>query len=113
MPPMTLEQLAYVMQFVHPEKILAGLPGINDTTVAAIFGIDATTYGSIRAGFADAARRAAQDLLADAAFAERLARLPFTAGAKVVGLGDSITDDYQSWAELLRHLLALRCSGEG
>jgi lysophospholipase L1-like esterase len=35
-------------------------------------------------------------------------RLPFAPGATVVGLGDSITDDDQSWLEILRHLLAER-----
>src|SRR5262249_7009913 len=84
----TFDQLAYVIQFVHPEKILEGLPGLNDGTVAAIFGLRATAYSAIRAGFTDAARRAAQELLADPAFAERVERLPFAAGARVVGLGD-------------------------
>ena len=30
----------------------------------------------------------------------------------IVGLGDSITDDYQSWLEILRHLLAERRPGD-
>jgi lysophospholipase L1-like esterase len=110
---LTLDQLTYVLQFVHPEKTLAGLPGLSDATVAAVFGLDGTAYRRIRAGFTEAARRAAQELLEDPTFAGRVERLPFAAGAKVIGLGDSITDDYQSWLEVLRHLLALRRPGDG
>jgi lysophospholipase L1-like esterase len=110
---LTLDQLTYVLQFVHPEKTLAGLPGLSDTTVAAVFGLDGTAYRRIRAGFTEAAGRAAQELLEDPSFAGRVERLPFAAGAKVIGLGDSITDDYQSWAEVLRHLLALCRPGDG
>ena len=51
---------------------------------------------------------AASELLADADFAARVDRLPFAANSTVVGLGDSITDDLQSWLEILRHLLDLR-----
>jgi acyl-CoA thioesterase I len=35
-------------------------------------------------------------------------RLPFRAGEIVVGVGDSITDDLQSWLETVRLLLELR-----
>ena len=46
--------------------------------------------------------------MADPDFAARVDRLPFQTGDTVVGLGDSITDDDQSWIEILRHLLAQR-----
>jgi len=41
-------------------------------------------------------------------FAAQVDRLPFRRGDVVVGLGDSITDDDQSWLEILRHLLEIR-----
>lgn len=107
------DQLAYVIQFEHVEKILADMPGINDANVAALFGTNARWYRSIRDGFAQRARGAAADLLSDAGFARCVDRLPFRAGDKVVGLGDSITDDDQSWLEILRHLLDLRCPDDG
>ena len=113
MDRLTVEQLTYVMQFVHPEKFLTGLPGLNETTVATLFGLDFATYSRIRAGFVEAARGVAQELLTDASFRERVARLPFAAGSTVAGVGDSITDDYQSWLEILRHLLELRRPGDG
>ena len=105
---LTPTQRAYVLQFQHKEKLLAGIPGVGDATVAALWELDAATYRRIRETFSERARRAARELLADDAFAARVGRLPFAAGATVVGLGDSITDDDQSWLEILRHLLALR-----
>jgi len=101
-------QLAYVLQFQHKEKLVAHIPGVNDANIAALWGMDATTYRRTRDRFAQQAHHAAQKLLTDPDFAERVDRLPFAPGTAVVGLGDSITDDDQSWLEILRHLLALR-----
>lgn len=63
-------------------------------------------YAGIRDRFDAEARHAAEDLLADADLAGRVARLPFPPGARILAVGDSITDDLRSWAEILRHLLA-------
>jgi acyl-CoA thioesterase I len=103
------------IQYHHPEKTLSTLPGgpeIGDEMLAPFFGTDARTYREIKAAFADRARRCARELLQDAWFARFVDRLPFESGATVVGLGDSITDDYQSWLEILRHLLAERRPGD-
>jgi lysophospholipase L1-like esterase len=40
-------------------------------------------------------------------------RLPFQTGDTVVGVGDSLTDDLQSWLEIVRHLLELRRPQDG
>ncbi len=109
----TLEQVTYIIAFLHPEKMLAGTPGVNDLPLHVAFGVDKATYDSIRRGFEQRTRGAAQELLADPTFAQRVERLPFAPGDKVVGFGDSITDDYQSWLEILRHLLALRRPHDG
>jgi len=118
MIPYSPEQLAYLVQFIHPARTLGALPGVNDASVAddiiaAAFGLDVAEYRRIKRGFDDNARSAAQTLLQEADFAARVARLPFAPGAKVVALGDSITDDDQSWAEILRHLLALARPDDG
>jgi lysophospholipase L1-like esterase len=105
---LTPEQLDFLIQFVHPEKTLADLPGAGDADFAALFGLDADAYRGWKEAFASRARQAAEELLADPAFAARFDRLPFAAESTVVGLGDSITDDSQSWLEILRHLLDLR-----
>ncbi len=58
------------------------------------------------------ARDAALELLEDAPFAGRVDRLPFREGDTVVGVGDSMTDDLQSWLEIVRHLLQERRPGD-
>jgi lysophospholipase L1-like esterase len=108
MEELSPRQLAYVLQFQHKEKLVAHIPGVNDANIAALWGLDAVTYRRVRDDFARQARQAAQELLTDAQFAARVDRLPFAPQTTVVGLGDSITDDDQSWLEILRHLLILR-----
>lgn len=102
------------VRYHHPEKALAALPGgaeIGDEMLAPFFGTDVRTYREIKAAFTERARRGAHELLRDESFARCVDRLPFGAGSTVVGLGDSITDDSQSWLEILRHLLA-KCRPE-
>ncbi len=103
----TLDQLNFLIQFIHLEKLHADLPGVDEATLAHIFGIDLPTYKKIRGGFTERACQAAEELLAEPDFGERIARLPFRKGSKVVAIGDSITDDYQSWFEILRRVMEL------
>lgn len=111
---LTPERFAYRLQFSHIGKRVAEWPGAQEVAnLAAIYGIGADEYRRIESGFAANARGAAEMLLADSVFAERVGRLPFRKGAVVVGLGDSITDDWQSWLEILRHLLALHRPHDG
>jgi acyl-CoA thioesterase-1 len=105
MTDLTPDQNAYLIQFAHLDKIW---PGLNETAIAPVFGFDVETYRSIRASFAENTYNVASELLTDPVFAARVDRLPFKPGATVVGLGDSITDDLQSWLEILRHLLKMR-----
>lgn len=102
---LTPDQKAYVIQFTHLEKTW---PGLSEEAIALVHGVDVTTYRNIRARFSEQARYAAVELLADPVFAAQVDRLPFKPGGTVVGLGDSITHDLQSWAEILRNLLQLR-----
>lgn len=95
------------IQFAHPEKTL-GTPVVNDDICAALFGVDLITYLRIKEQFAMNAARAAEELLDDVAFATQLDQLPFQPNETVVAVGDSITDDLQSWFEILRHALAMQ-----
>ena len=109
-------EIEEAMRYHHPEKTLATLPGgpeIRDETLAPFFGADVETYQKIRHGFVERARRCARELLEDPRFARLVDALPFEPGSTVIGLGDSITDDYQSWFEILRHLLDGRRSDGG
>ena len=103
------EMVASFVRFVHFDKFL-GSYGVTleGDQLAALYGVDVQTYRDILAQFAAAARQAAEELLADSDFAVRVDQLPFAPGETVVAFGDSLTDDLQSWAEILRHLLTLR-----
>lgn len=105
LPP---EQLDFLIQFIHPEKSLASMPGIGATEFAALFELSPEEYRQRREAFANRARQTAEELLADADFAACVDHLPFAPNSTIVGLGDSITDDLQSWLTILRHLLDLR-----
>src|SRR5919112_3571761 len=104
------------MQYHHPEKTLAELPGgqkIGDELLAPFFGTDVRTYREIKGAFTERARRCARELLQDTRFARLVDRMSFEPGSTVVGLGDSITDDSQSWLEILRDLLNERRPADG
>jgi acyl-CoA thioesterase I len=100
------------IQYTHLDKLYGYLPGMA-RALPAIFGLDAEGYAEVTQRFAAQARRAARQLLADASFAAWVDALPFQPGQSVLAVGDSVTDDLQSWAEILRHLLDLRRPGDG
>jgi acyl-CoA thioesterase-1 len=106
------EQIEYLVQFNHPEKALRWFP-MESSTVAQILGIGNDFYDEIRFKFESHCRTAAEELLADPEFARKIDALPLEAGSTLVGLGDSITDDYQSWFEIFRHVIAIRRSDDG
>src|SRR5512139_250831 len=104
----TLDELTYIVQFTHLEKQHADLPDVSDDVIAPLFGVSADVYRGIKAGFTERACQAAKELLSDPVFAGQVDRLPFSHGATVAAVGDSITDDYQSWAVMLSCALELR-----
>jgi hypothetical protein len=59
------------------------------------------------------ASEAAGELLADQAVASMVDRLPLRKGAKVMVFGDSLTSEPQSWAVILREMLAMRRATDG
>ena len=95
------------LQYTHLEKLYGYLPGLPDA-LPSVFGMPTADYEAIRARFTAASRDAASELLTDPAFAALVDALPLTAGQTVLAVGDSMTDDLQSWAEILRHLLVQR-----
>jgi acyl-CoA thioesterase I len=100
------------IQYTHLEKLYGYLPGMAQS-MPAIFGLDPADYAELVARFDTHAQQAAQQLLADDRFAAQVDALPFGADQSVLAIGDSVTDDLQSWAEILRHLLDLRRPGDG
>lgn len=106
------EMIVKMLQHTHLEKLYGYLPGMAEA-IPAIHGIDRARYVELTEGFDAQARTAAEELLADGAFAALVDELPFQQGQTVFAAGDSITDDLQSWVEILRHLLELRRPGDG
>jgi lysophospholipase L1-like esterase len=102
-----------LVRFTHLEKTYGYLPGMSETTAAALFGLDEAAYRDTKNRFDENARGAARELLEVDGFAGRVDRLPFRPGDLVLSIGDSITDDLQSWLEILRHLLGLRRPQDG
>ncbi|QYJ15583.1 hypothetical protein Rxycam_01407 [Rubrobacter xylanophilus DSM 9941] len=107
---MMIEKL---VQFTHLEKLYGYLPGMDEALMARLFGLDPEEYREVRSRFDANARGAARELLEEPGFAESVDRLPFREGDTVVGVGDSITDDLQSWLEIVRHLLQERRPEDG
>jgi acyl-CoA thioesterase-1 len=107
-------EIVNLVQYIHPEKTFFWVPGLaNDDVRAGLYDLDVATYQAVQAEFAAAARRAAEELLADESFADKVDRLPFERNAVVAVLGESDTDSLQSWFEIVRHLLDLRRPEDG
>jgi len=102
------DMIRNLVRFTHPEKTYGYLPGMGEATLAALFGLDEADYRDARRRFDQNACTAARELLEEPGVAGRVDRLPFRSGETVVGVGDSFTDDLQSWLEIVRHLLELR-----
>jgi lysophospholipase L1-like esterase len=103
------EQMRFAVHFFHYEKTV----GASEEICAALLGFDLDAFRKIKTEFAYSVRQAAEELLADPAFIQAVDRLPFKPGAVVVGLGDSITDDYTSWCEILREVLSMHRPKDG
>jgi lysophospholipase L1-like esterase len=107
-------EIAYLVQYIHPEKTFFWVPGFaKEDVCAGLYDLDVATYQAIRNEFGATVRRAAEELLAEESFADKVDRLPFERNAVVAVLGESDTNSLQSWFEILRHLLDLRRPEDG
>src|SRR5687767_13727312 len=98
-----------LVQYTHLEKLYGYLPGMDESLMTQLlFGLGLEEYLRSGAASTPSARDAALELLKEPGFAGRFDRLPFRSGESVVGVGGSITDDLQSWLEIVRNLLELR-----
>ncbi|ADB49695.1 alpha/beta hydrolase fold domain-containing protein [Conexibacter woesei] len=115
-PDDTSHSGVFFARFVHPERYpliaRSPLPAADVRRLAGgLVGLDEEAYGSAANRFASSAATAAVELLDDADFAAAVRRLPFRTGDRVLALGDSITDDACSWAEILRAVLQATQAG--
>jgi lysophospholipase L1-like esterase len=113
---MSNEQLRWLLKVIQPERTLASLPGgasLGQEAHAALLGLPVESYATELARMRQEALDVAGTLLADPAVASMVDRLPLRQGDKVVAFGDSLTSDPQSWAVILRDMLALRRGSDG
>jgi lysophospholipase L1-like esterase len=80
----------------------------GDEVAASLHGVDLATYRAIQASFAENAERAARALLAEPEFERRVDEIPWEPDSVVLAIGDSITADRESWANVLGRCMALR-----
>ena len=111
------EELELLVRFEHPEKFLAvkELPGavlLSDGFLAGAYGCSIPALAAARRRLAARLEAAADELLGDPVLRAAVERFPLAAGGTLVALGDSITDDRLSWAELLRCCLERVRPGE-
>jgi len=77
--------------------------------LAAMLGCSRAAVGELRADLARGLEAGADELLAAPDYRRALVALPFTAGSRIVALGDSLTADRLGWFELIA--ASLRMSG--
>jgi acyl-CoA thioesterase I len=111
MKHVTSEQVERLLQFWHPEKLVAGMPGADDAftdeVCANLLGVELEIYQEAKSHLVERSYQAAKELLADSRFAVAVNHLPFADDSTIVGVGDSITEDGLSWLQLLERSLEL------
>jgi lysophospholipase L1-like esterase len=108
---MSNEQVRWLLKVIQPERTLASLPGgasLSQDAHAGLLDLPVEIYATELGRMQEEASEAAGALLADEAVASMVDRLPLRKGAKVVAFGDSLTSEPQSWAVILREMLAMR-----
>jgi lysophospholipase L1-like esterase len=113
---MSDEQVRWLLKVIQPERSLASLPGgasLGQDAHAALLGLPVEIYATELGRMQKEASEAADELLADQAVASMVDRLPLRKGAKVMVFGDSLTSDPQSWAVIVREMLAKRRDSDG
>ncbi len=113
---MSNEQVRWLLKVIQPGGTLASLPqgaSLSREAHAGLLGLPVETYADKLERMQKEAAEAADALLADQAVASMVDRLPLRKGAKVAVFGDSLTSDPQSWAVILREVLARRRNADG
>ncbi|WP_281557896.1 GDSL-type esterase/lipase family protein [Thalassomonas sp. RHCl1] len=106
------EQLQRQVQFFHPEKKYSFLRGgFSSAAHAALFGLREQFYNSIKETFANRVNEVAEVLCQDSDYVEAIKAMPLIpkgkTKARVVVIGDSLTDDSQSWFAIIARSFAI------
>ena len=102
------ELLQRQVQFFHPQKKYSFLRGGSSNAAhAALFGLLEQFYNTMKETFSNRVNYAAKALCDDKDYFQAIKSLPFKAQAKIVVLGDSLTDDSQSWFSIIERSFAI------
>lgn len=100
--------LEYLIQFSNIEKRFPLYQGVKDPEAVADFiGLDVDQFQKIRESFDKQVAQAAEEVLKDKEIMSRINNLPFKPNETIAVLGDSITDDRQSWFQIFCNVLNL------
>jgi acyl-CoA thioesterase-1 len=88
--------------------MLPPLPGLGNAVSAKLLATDVEEFEFGRERMNDEVCATARRLQCDSALAAMVDALHIPSGSTIIGLGDSITGESQSWFEILRALLAVR-----
>ena len=103
-----IEKAKRIIRFFHPEKRFGFMPGANDAdALAKIFGVSKSNYLAIKEEFDLNVNLTARELLNEAGYASDIEGLAIRPGTKIAVIGDSLTDDYQSWFEIIQKSLSI------
>lgn len=105
---MSADPFQFFVRFIHPERMLPPLPGVTAGLAAQLLQVSAEDYAAATAALAKKREAAVDDMLDQAAVASAIDSLPETATGTIVGFGDSLTDDFCSWFEMLKLAFAKR-----
>jgi len=83
---------------------------MNEQCAADMYNFTLNKYRDVIDSYKNNAKGAADLLLKNSDFAEQVKNIPFRQGETIVALGDSITDDYQSWFEILTNIVHMAIS---
>jgi len=98
----------YLLQFLNIEKQFPLLPGISNTAaVANLFGLEEDELIKLRDLYSTNAKEAALELLKDDEVMDWIDNLPFQPNDTIAAIGDSSTDDLQSWFEIFTETLSI------
>lgn len=96
-------QLLRQAQFFHPQKKYSFLRGgDNSSAHAALFGVKESFYQSLLDEIDRKVSEACEQLCQDQHFRDTIKNLNIPAQGSVVVIGDSLTDDSQSWFSILQ-----------
>lgn len=97
------QQLLRQAQFFHPQKKYAFLRGGNNPAAhAALFGVRESFYQSLLDEFDRNVASACEQLCQNKQFRDNIINLDIPAEGSIVVIGDSLTDDSQSWFSILQ-----------